>query len=413
MARRIRDATLETRTARSKLRVSGKPYFKGIGSGLHVGYRKGKTVGRWVVRIYSGNQSYLTETLADADDSMDANGFTVLDFWQAQDKARERLAQLRDGQPRSIRRLSVNDALESYLHWMDGNRKSSADARSRANLWIVPDLGDIQVCDLKADQIRRWHRSMAEAPRRSRSGGDGHEDLSMESYGIDAVRRRRATANRVLTILKAALNHAFREGNVPSDAEWRRVKPFENVETARVRYLAVEEAQRLIRAANGEFKNLVQAALQTGARYGELVAMRAEDFNADVGTVTVRISKGGKPRHIVLTEEGQALFSRISEGKGGDELIFTLDNGLPWKKSSQSRPMLSACRDAGIDPPIGFHGLRHTWASLAAMNGVPLLVIAKNLGHTDTRMVEKHYGHLSPSFIADAIRKGAPTFGFT
>jgi hypothetical protein len=45
------------------------------------------------------------------------------------------------------------------------------------------------------------------------------------------------------------------------------------------------------------------------------------------------------------------------------------------------------------------------------MNGAPLLVVAKNLGHTDTRMVEKHYGHLAPSYIADAIRAAAPKFG--
>jgi hypothetical protein len=35
------------------------------------------------------------------------------------------------------------------------------------------------------------------------------------------------------------------------------------------------------------------------------------------------------------------------------------------------------------------------------MNGVPLMVVAKNLGHADTRMVEKHYGHLAPSYVAD------------
>jgi hypothetical protein len=45
------------------------------------------------------------------------------------------------------------------------------------------------------------------------------------------------------------------------------------------------------------------------------------------------------------------------------------------------------------------------------MSGVPLLVVAKNLGHADTRMVERHYGHLAPSYIADEIRRGAPRFG--
>jgi integrase len=69
--------------------------------------------------------------------------------------------------------------------------------------------------------------------------------------------------------------------------------------------------------------------------------------------------------------------------------------------------------NAKIVPPINFHGLRHTWASHAVMNGVPMLVVAKNLGHSDTRMVEKHYGHLAPSYVADAIRAGAPRFGNT
>jgi integrase len=74
--------------------------------------------------------------------------------------------------------------------------------------------------------------------------------------------------------------------------------------------------------------------------------------------------------------------------------------------------MVDASAAANITPSVNFHCLRHTYASHAVMNGVPLLVVAKNLGHTDTRMVEQHYGHLAPSYIADAIRAGAPQFGF-
>jgi integrase len=80
-------------------------------------------------------------------------------------------------------------------------------------------------------------------------------------------------------------------------------------------------------------------------------------------------------------------------------------------KSNQKRPMIETCQRAKIRPLISFHGLRHTWASLSVMAGMPLMVVAKNLGHSDTRMVEKFYGHLAPSYVVDEIRKKAPRFG--
>ena len=44
------------------------------------------------------------------------------------------------------------------------------------------------------------------------------------------------------------------------------------------------------------------------------------------------------------------------------------------------------------------------------MGGMPLMVVARNLGHADTRMVERHYGHLAPSYVAESVRKHAPKF---
>jgi site-specific recombinase XerD len=73
--------------------------------------------------------------------------------------------------------------------------------------------------------------------------------------------------------------------------------------------------------------------------------------------------------------------------------------------------MKAACVAATINPPANFHCLRHTYASHTIMNGAPLMVVAKNLGHADTRMVEKHYGHLAQSLITDAIRAAAPGSG--
>jgi integrase len=55
--------------------------------------------------------------------------------------------------------------------------------------------------------------------------------------------------------------------------------------------------------------------------------------------------------------------------------------------------MIEACKHAKIKPAISFHVLRHTHGSALAMRGIPMAVIAEQLGHADTRMTEKHYAH--------------------
>jgi integrase len=287
-----------------------------------------------------------------------------------------------------------------------------SDLVSRSNAHILPTLGDLVVSELTAEELRRWLAGMAAAPAQTRPKA-GKPQYKVDPATDEDMRRRRATANRVLTMLKASLNHAFDEGHVPNRDAWgRKLKPFRNVEVARVRYLTIAEAQRLINACDPEFRALVRAALETGCRYGELIRLEIHDFNADAGgTVAIRKSKSGKPRHVILTDEGADFFKQHCAGRAGNELMFCHADGAAWKTSEQARPMREASEHAKITPAISFHILRHTWASHAVMEGVPLMVVAKNLGHADTRMVEKHYGHLAPSFITDAIRTGAPRYG--
>jgi integrase len=146
----------------------------------------------------------------------------------------------------------------------------------------------------------------------------------------------------------------------------------------------------LTNACPPDFRSLVIGALLSGCRYGELTAMIVEDFNRDAGTLQVRMSKSSKTRHVVLTSEGRDFVSALAAGRPGDAQLFSRSNGKPWGESEQQRPLAVACEAATIDPPVSFHGLRHTYASRLAMRGVPLVVIASQLGHTDTRMVEKH-----------------------
>jgi len=88
MARRVRNAELETRSSRLRLPVTPKPVFVKIGVGIGLGYRRNATAGSWVVRLADGKGGYRTDTIATADDHDDADEKGVLTFWQAQDRAR-------------------------------------------------------------------------------------------------------------------------------------------------------------------------------------------------------------------------------------------------------------------------------------------------------------------------------------
>jgi integrase len=299
--------------------------------------------------------------------------------------------------------------MAAYLDYLraDGRAAHSLDDTScRIAVHVLPTLGNVKISALTPERLRRWRDTLVSTGARVRTPRG-----TPQRYRPSDSRARRTSADRTWKILRAALNRAFHDGKIEIDHAWRKVRSFRGVGTARMRYLSIAESKHLINAADAEFRPLVQAALATGCRYGELAGLAVADFNPDAGTLAIRKSKSGKPRHVVLTDEGAALFAALSAGRPGADLMLCRSSGEPWRASNQGRFMRATCQHAKIQPAINFHGLRHTWASLAVMSGMPLMVVARNLGHSDTRMVEIHYGHLAPNFVTEAVRKHAPRFG--
>jgi integrase len=418
MTRTVRDTNLETRAARLRLTARRKPYWRVLETGLHLGYRRTKEGGgSWVARRFIGDGRYSETKIGTADDLQDAEGVALRSFKQAQDAAREwwRVEQRRalgysaDGGP-----YTMAKALDAYfLGREQRGSKGLAKDRAAANVRIRPALGDLDLANLTTKRIRDWHTGLAIAPKLTRSARITkiRKVALIDLKDADATRARRATANRTLTVLKAALNHAFQEGHVASDDAWRKVKPFREADVPVVHFLSDDESRRIVNASEGAFRTIVKGALVTGCRYGELTRMRAADFNAEAGTITVRESKSGKPRHVVLTDEGSALFAELTVGRAGRDLVFVRDDGEGWGPSHQQRPLNAASVRAKIEPVATFHILRHTYASALAMRGVPMGVIAAQLGHADTRMTERHYAHLSPNYVADTVRAALPALG--
>lgn len=415
MPRSVRKTSLETRTARLASKIRRAPYYVKIAKGLHLGYYRGSASGSWIARRYRGASGYETDALGGADDTLDADGIKVLDFWQAQDAAKKWAEQQRLIEAGIVHRGTyyVRDAIADYLEEIRSEKRPEAikSYRDMFNAFVLPELGSLDCETLTRDRILKWRNAQATRPKRVRSKKGAAEPATKPTPDTDEARRKRkVTANRNFAMLKAALNRAYQAERIASDHAWRRVKPFPNVEEPLIRYLTAEEARRLVNACQGEFRRLVQAAILTGCRYSELTRLTCGNFNPDSGTLTVRLSKG-RMRHVVLTDDGQTCFALWTAGKRSDQAVFLRSDGRLWSKNQQIRPLELASEVASISPPVGFHVLRHTHGSHLAMQGVPFGVIARQLGHSDTRMTEKHYAHLAPSYVAETIRAKFPNLG--
>src|SRR5262245_46239807 len=132
MARTVRDENLQTRTARNKLAMRKRVYWRTIDQGRHIGYYKGERGGTWIARRFVGKGRYEEKRLGIADDTQDPNGADVLSFAQAQEAARawftgRALPARRDGP------ITVAEACQNYIDYLKAAKKSGDDSARRIN----------------------------------------------------------------------------------------------------------------------------------------------------------------------------------------------------------------------------------------------------------------------------------------
>lgn len=415
MARTANQPHLTTRNGRRKLEIRRDPHWYTLGEGKHVGYRRiANGSGSWIARRRDlESKERVFHALGRADDHDQANGTTVLDFEQAR-KAAERWCDTYDAEVNQDSRLyTVANAMADYLADRERvKRKKLPHTRATINAHILPKLGNLRLSQLTHSKIKRWFEELAEtAPRARTKAGKAQVYREHDPNDPDTMRKRQATTNRVLSILKAGLNLAHSEHHIASKDAWERVKPFRNVDLAKIRFLSMDEVKSLLPVCGDDFRLLVQAALLTGCRYGELATMRVEALHEANQSVFIPESKNGKARHVHLSDTGIEFFKVLAQGKSAKDHMFVKANGKTWQKSEQKRPIDLASETAGIEL-VTFHILRHTYASHLAMAGTPMTVIAAQLGHTSTRMTEKHYAHLSQNYVRQTIQANLPSFDF-
>jgi integrase len=176
-------------------------------------------------------------------------------------------------------------------------------------------------------------------------------------------------------------------------------------------YLSFDESDRVVRAAECEFKAMIVVALKTGMRLGELLGCRWQDVDLVKRQVRVvraatrgviSTPKSGRSRVIPLPME----LVEVLRGHGQTtrlrgELVFSGADGALLTRDNVKRALPRACRKAGLRE-VGWHTLRHTYASHLVMLGVPLKAVQELLGHATLEMTMR-YAHRGPDVKRGAV----------
>ena len=211
-------------------------------------------------------------------------------------------------------------------------------------------------------------------------------------------------ANRALALLRQILNFAIACDHIATNPA-RGIAP--NRRTPLTRFLSREEVQRLhcaldrhaMRSAFARAQaDIIRLLLLTGCRRNEILTLRWSEVHADA--LALDDSKTG-PRKVPLNARAQALLARQS--RGPSPYVFPSPRDRTRPRTSNLRLWNTVRREAGIED-VRLHTLRHTVASHAVMQGVPVPVVSRLLGHTDAQMTLR-YAHLADRDVEAAAER--------
>lgn len=323
---------------------------------------------------------------------------------EAERRAITRVLATGDQKPIAIVTKEVPTVREFHEVFLAGsrinNKPSSVDSKEKLlRVHILPRLGDLRLDEVTYAVIEDFKVALAKTPI----------NLCKTYVGVEMVTKspRRLSAktiNNVLTVLRRMLVVARKRGLLSSvpDVEWLRS------ERPKFDFLDYSEAERLLAAADGEWRTMILVALRTGMRHGELIGLRWEDVDLVAGRISVRQNvvnghvgtpKSGKPREIPLGLEVKAALKAHRHLRG--PLVFCDLDGRLLTTVSTRRPLWHACKRAGLRQ-IGWHPLRHTFASHLVMRGASMKAVQELLGHSSILMTMR-YAHLAPEVVNETV----------
>lgn len=356
---------IQSKTGRKNLKPRREPYWSRIETGFFIGYRQlDDGEGTWIARrrLENGRQKY------------QALG-TFEHFDHAVKEAR-RWAKRAD-QGVTDFAGTVEAACKAYVKFIEQKKGNEAakDPLGRFDRLVYgTPFGRIKLEKLNPANVRDWL---------------GEQIPSRVS--ADELRRAKASANRNLNTLKAALNHAVKDRLVTSDAGWKSVSRYSGTSKGRVGFLSREDRNRLLENAPDFLKPLITGLLLTLARPGELARAKVSDFDPKAGTLRLNGKTG--ERTIPLSSQALVFFKKHSKNKLPSAPLITSETGGHWNKDAWKRPFRVAAKESGLPNDIVMYSLRHAAISEAMTSGIGAFTVAKIAG-TSTKMIDDNYGHL-------------------
>ena len=314
-----------------------------------------------------------------------------------------------DGLPLVGERQTVGQYLGSWLEAIRPTLRPESYRRYEeiVRLHITPQVGKMALARLGPQHLQRLYASRLET------------GLSVTSVQL------------VHGVLHKALEQAMRFGLVPRNVADLVTAPRRS--TPEMRTLSPDEANALLDAASGDrLEALIVLAVTCGLRLGELQAVQWRSIDLDGArlrvTATYQGMVDGKPvmaepktaksrREIHLSALAVAslrrhrlaqLQERLRAGNLWEdhELVFTSQYGRPLDGNNFRQRAFARLLDKAHLPPMRFHSLRHTAATLLMAQGVPVKVASEMLGHADITTTLRTYSHVLPGMqqqAADAM----------
>jgi integrase len=367
------------------LKPRGEPYFGApLGKGRYLGLRKlANGTCTWIARLRDddGKQHYRPLGQVTKAFEHDAARRTA-EAWFADFDAG-----VTDDKP-----LTVADACREYVADLEAEgRGATAKGDRRRDPDAVPGWGAAH------DAEMRFKRTVYDEP----IGQVRAEKLRTAhiKQWRNALGGTKSSQNRNHTALVAALNLAVTHRRVnPSVAQqWRAVKKHRNANNRRTLFLDLDQRRGLLAVCTGALRDLVEAAMLTGARPGELVRMRRSQFDARTATATFKGKTGS--RTVPLSPAATVLFKRLAKDKLPGAPMFTRDDGKAWQHSDWDELLRVAADAAKLPQGVVLYTLRHSFITEALRGGMATLDVARLTG-TSLPMIQAHYGHL----VAEAAR---------